>query len=212
MRLNNMERQHPILYSFRRCPYAMRARMALVNANIPFVLREIDLKKKHPELLSASSKGTVPVLILNDGTIIDESIDIVDYVFAINQGHDQPGIALIDQLNHSITAAIHRFKYHERYEADEVLSAREAIKHYLNQLEAYQANQATKSAHDWSKTDMIILPFVRQIYRSDPEYFEQLPYKGVKKWLHNIIDSENFLIVMTRTPVWEADQAPILLG
>ena len=69
-----MQSKYPILYSFRRCPYAMRARLALVSANIPVILREIDLQHKHPQFLSDSPKGTVPVLILNDATVLDENL------------------------------------------------------------------------------------------------------------------------------------------
>ena len=203
MQSTNTEKSYPILYSFRRCPYAMRARMALINANIHFILREIDLKDKHPSFLSTSPKGTVPVLILADGTIIDESLDVVDYIFSIQPKTPEPNEeekALIDQLNASVTSAIHCFKYHERYSADEVLAARDTIEQYLNQLNNYQGHDTPASRDDWSKADIIVLPFVRQIYRSNPDYFQQLPYNNMKEWLHNIIDSDRFHAVMTRCP------------
>jgi glutathione S-transferase len=215
-----MQSKYPILYSFRRCPYAMRARLALVSANIPVILREIDLQHKHPQFLSDSPKGTVPVLILNDATVLDESLDIVDYAFsqipAEQLSFDVRGAAdikneLLSMMNAHFISAVTTFKYHERYTDSEHDLAKKGIHHFLDALNVHLKRQRYIVADVWSQADVIVFPFVRQLYRSDQDYFNGLPYQQVKRWLMDIIDSTIFLTVMDKSEVWETNQDPVIL-
>lgn len=221
---DNMERvmtlEYPILYSFRRCPYAMRARLALLYAGIAVELREIDLKNKHQQFLKHSHKGTVPVLMLNSGAMIDESIDIVEYAFSVCDKNDlsydraQEAVVkqdLLHQLNSGFISAVTTFKYHERYTNDERELAKEAINQFLAMLEQKLQSSRFIIADCWSQPDIITFPFVRQLYRSDADYFDGLPYPNVKRWMFEIIDSPLFAIAMYKNKVWDCADEPVIM-
>lgn len=205
-----MSSNYPILYSFRRCPYAMRARIALLHNHIPVILREINLKDKHPIFLQTSLKGTVPVLVLDDQTIIDESLAIVDYAFGHNQAsyHTHP---LYQSIGSSFTSAVTRLKYHERYTEEEVLQAKQDAHAFLSTLEACLAKQSHIEGAKLGPLDTIVFPFVRQLYRSDDQAFMALPFPHTQHWMHAIIESKLFEAVMLRTKVWQEGEAPAVL-
>lgn len=146
------------LYSYRRCPYAMRARMGLVMANISFEIEEVDFKNKPSRMLELSPKGTVPVLITNVGRVIDESLDIVKWACDDDIDHD-----LIAENDGKFKSALDRYKYQSRYPDGEGESARNEALSFLKKL-----NQ-TASTEDQTVTDICIFPFVRQFANVDRE-------------------------------------------
>ena len=135
----------PILYSFRRCPYAMRARLALLSSGRRCELREIVLRDKAPEFLAASPKGTVPVLIAPDGTVIEESLDVM--MWALEQhdpeqwlsppdGHRDAMLALIDRCDTAFKPNLDAYKYASRDTPEKALAARTAAATFLTELDA----------------------------------------------------------------------------
>ena len=206
----------PILYSFIRCPYAIRARMALLNSHIAFILREVDLKNKPQELLTVSPKGTVPVLIKPDGNIIDESVDIVRHVFS----HDKSLInthcsdilpSLMEQLQNDVIPALTHYKYPDRYPDADIEADAHCLQQYLGHLETTLAKPKTTGTSTLSEAEIMIFPFVRQYYKVNMEAFDQLPLSQLQNWLHQIIDSTLFQKVMTKVEPWHSEQADVIL-
>ena len=207
--------KYPILYSFKRCPYAMRARMSLKLADIKCELREVRLSNKPNHMLEVSPKGTVPVLILED-KVIDESIEIINWVlgqnniFEGNLSEDQETYSenMIKLFDNKFKYHLDRYKYSSRYEdSDEDEHRNECVK-ILCELENNLSN------HDWffgekiNKLDIAILPFLRQFRIANPQWFdEDLELKKVKKYLHRFIESNLLRDVMTNYEVWRKDSA-----
>ncbi len=191
----------PILYSFRRCPYAMRARMAIYSAKIPHEHREVDLKNKPAEMLELSPKGTVPVLFLPDGRVLEESLDIM--VWALNyfslstQEQD-----LITQNDTSFKKALDRYKYPGRYQEERESNYRELCMVFVEKLERllnpYLGGEKPTLA------GMAIFPFIRQFSCVDSDWFEAQPYPRLKKWLNDFLSSELYQEVMEKHPLWIA--------
>jgi len=197
--------QLPILYSFRRCPYAMRARLALTIAKMPVIIREIDLKNKATEFLEISPKATVPVLLLPSGKIIDESLDIVDYAIP-EDTHREQRLALLAQLHKETIPALMRYKYHERYEDVDIAYEQSVICQFFEVLNTLLSESTYLFEDTIGKEDIVILPFVRQIYKIDAQWFDALKYLHVKKWLHAFLDSELHSHIMRKFPVWAPGQ------
>jgi glutathione S-transferase len=196
----------PILYSFRRCPYAMRARLALAVSGIECEVREVKLRAKPDAMLAASPKGTVPVLVLPDGTVIDESIDIMRWALARHDpegwlaGDDRDLIAANDgPFKHHLD----RYKYPNRYPTDAV-DHRAAAMALLEVLEARLAEQAFLCGERRMLVDAAIMPFVRQFAAVESEWFAGVPLPGVRRWLDRWLVSELFAAVMVRRELWVA--------
>ena len=199
----------PILYSFRRCPYAMRARWALLEAGLLVQWREIALKAKPTEMLDASAKGTVPVLILGDGTVIDESLDVMHW--ALNQA-DPRGLldatdasALIAENDGPFKHHLDRFKYSDRYPGDDKASNHEAglaiLRRWTDRIKA----QGWLNGSRCSLADIALWPFVRQWRIADPEGFDADPQlHHVREWLHRFLDDPRFERLMQRADPWSA--------
>jgi glutathione S-transferase len=204
----------PILYSFRRCPYAMRARMALWAAGIGAELREVKLAAKPPELIAASPKATVPVLVLSDGTVIDESLNIMRWALAQDDpegwlaGEDAALIAANDgPFKHHLD----RSKYPGRYAADGVDHCAAALA-LLAPLEARLASSAQLCGERRSLTDIALFPFIRQFAAIDPAWFAAQPLPRLAAWLERHIASDLFAHVMPKFAPWKAGDAPIRFG
>lgn len=204
----------PILYSFRRCPYAMRARMALWVAGIAVELREVKLAAKPPELAKASPKATVPVLVLPDGTVIDESLAIMRWALAL---HDPEGwlagddAALIATNDGPFKHHLDRAKYPGRYDEDSADHRAEGLallRPLETRLEA--APQLCGSAR--SLTDMALFPFVRQFAHIDRDWFAAQPLPRLQAWLEQHIASDLFASIMPKFAPWKAGDAPICFG
>ena len=196
----------PILYSFRRCPYAIRARLALAVSEISVEHREVKLRDKPAEMLAASPKGTVPVLVLTDGVVIDESLDIMRWALARNDpeswlaGDDT---ALIATNDGAFKHHLDRYKYPERYLADGV-DHRAAALAMLHALEARLGEQEHLSGAHFGLTDAAILPFVRQFAAVDRDWFAAQDLTRVQAWLEAFIGSALFARVMVAREVWKA--------
>ncbi|RDH83137.1 MAG: glutathione S-transferase [endosymbiont of Galathealinum brachiosum] len=199
----------PVLYSFRRCPYAMRARLALQYCNIQVELREVDLKNKPAEMLHASPKATVPVLVCNDKTVIDESIDIM--LWALQQNDPQnwlfciekqqiPDLILENDTQFKID--LDHYKYADRYPEFSALTYRQRAEVFLEQLEQILSKQKYLSSSSETLTDIALFPFVRQFAYVDIKWFESAPYPKLRNWLNNWLKSELFHSIMKKHPYW----------
>ncbi|HSJ78241.1 MAG TPA: glutathione S-transferase [Erythrobacter sp.] len=205
----------PILYSFRRCPYAMRARMALWVAGIAVELREVKLAAKPPQLAEASPKATVPVLVLSDGSVIDESLAIMRWALAQNDpegwlaGDDTTLIATNDGV---FKYHLDRAKYPGRYEEDGVTDHRAAALALLAPLEQRLAQAAYLCGPVRTLTDMALFPFIRQFAHIDREWFAQQPLPNLQGWLERHIASDLFAAIMPKFAPWAEGDAPIRFG
>lgn len=201
----------PILYSFRRCPYAMRARLALASAGIAYELREIQLRHKPRALLAASPKGTVPVLVLPTGEVLEESLDIMLHALRQQdpegwllptQGSLQDMLALIARNDQHFKPALDRCKYHERYLPQEVAQAQRDATAWLDTLERQLHATGYLFGQHPSLADMALRPFVRQFARADEAAWHRGPWPQVQAWLQRWLDSALFAQVMQRAEVW----------
>lgn len=196
----------PILYSFRRCPYAMRARLALNSAEIETELREILLREKAPEFLRASPKGTVPVLV-SDGQVIEESRDVM--LWALRQKDPEgwlempdEGCALIDEADGPFKDALDRYKYTTRYESD-ASAERERGANFIRKLDG-MLSQKFLFGDRATLADRAIQPFIRQFANTDGDWFDTQPWTRVHRWLSDFLDSPEFAAIMRKYPVWKA--------
>ena len=208
------------LYSFRRCPYAMRARLActVFLPKLSLELREVVLKNKPSELLAISPKATVPVLLLSgeqltSNPVIDESRDIM--LWALKHSSDnfqnqylpfhlQLDIdALIDENDGSFKWALDRYKYADRYEESEQYY-REKGEIFLAKLEKLLEQNKYLFTAEPSLADIAIFPFVRQFAHVDKQWFEQSPYPKLIEWLNAWLESDLFLSIMDKNKPWQA--------
>ncbi len=196
----------PILYSFRRCPYAIRARMALYEASLRYILREVDLKNKPQTLLDISAKGTVPVLIHTDGKVYDESLAIIMLILPDREPLNQD---TIQQLNHELIPAIRRLKYHSHYDDVDFNFEQQRVVNVFQQLEkSVETKMLGQGA--LNHTDIAVLPFLRQLYISDKDWFSKVAPKRVRQWLLEFLDSEMHQNIMQKHPPWQPTQSPVI--
>ena len=210
----------PILYSFRRCPYAMRARMAIWLSGVPVQLREVELKAKPSALIVASAKGTVPVLQLPNGRVIDESREIMVWALSHSEAKVWLGstaqqattAALIDLNDGPFKGHLDRYKYPTRFPGQAVAAARSEGEALLQTLEQALDRQAFLVASERSMADIAIFPFVRQFALVDPAWFMASPYPKLRDWLNLWISSELFAAAMQKYPPWSAGQPGVIFG
>jgi glutathione S-transferase len=193
-----------LLYSYRRCPYAMRARMALSYAGIAYQLHDISLKDKPAGLLAVSPKGTVPVLVLPDGRVLEQSLDIMHWAL---QQHDPSrwldidrhnSHALISENDGAFKQALDKYKYASRFPEQSAASYRSQAEVFLCKLEqALQERPFLSGAH-LSLTDVAIFPFIRQFAAVDADWFAQATYPKLQAWLQARLESSLFLGVMSK--------------
>ena len=195
----------PLLYSFRRCPYAMRARMALAAAEIVLRLREIVLRDKPAHMLELSPKGTVPVLQLTDGTVLDESRDVMAWALAQADPHDwlaHDDTALIDRFDGDFKHHLDRYKYTGRYEDADAATHRAACYAILQNIEP-QLTKGWLAGQRPGLTDVAILPFVRQFRIADPAWFdEEMALPHVQEWVMRFLEWPPFTRIMGKYPLW----------
>lgn len=199
----------PTLYSFRRCPYAMRARMAVLASRRAVVLREVALRAKPQALLDASPKGTVPVLVLPDGGVIDQSLDIMLWMLRDNDPEGWLGgqdAALIATNDGPFKHHLDRYKYAGRYGVDPVAHRAEALT-LLETLEARLTAAPFLCGSARTLTDVAIFPFVRQFAATDRAWFDAQPLPRLHRWLASHIDSDLFQRAMVRVPPWIGEAA-----
>ncbi len=200
----------PILYSYRRCPYAMRARMALCVAGIAVEIREISLREKPAHMLQISPKGTVPVLLLEDDRVIEQSLDIM--LWALQQ-HDPKGwlqphheqmMQWIASNDSDFKQALDRYKYPERYPEYPQAEYRARGELFLQELENALQAHPYLLGQQASVADVAIFPFIRQFAAVDAVWFSQSPYVALASWLEGWIQSDLFAKIMQKYPVYQS--------
>ena len=201
----------PVLYSFRRCPYAMRARLALVCAGLGCELREVQLRSKPQALLDASPKGTVPVLVLPGGQVLEQSLDIMLHALRASDpdgwlapagGTLQDMLVLIARNDGFFKQALDRCKYPERHGAAAVRQAQSDAQTWLAHLNDRLAASGYLFGSNPSLADMALLPFVRQYARIDEHAWSAQPWPHLQAWLQRWLDSALFAAIMVRPPAW----------
>lgn len=193
----------PILYSFRRCPYAMRARLAVQCSGVQVELREILLRDKPAGFLAASPSATVPCLITDAG-VIDESLEVMIWALRQNDPEgwlDMPkaGQDWIARADGPFKRALDIVKYDVRYTADQVTTARTEAVGFFNDLEATMGAWIFERA---SLADYALLPFVRQFAFIDKAWFDAQPWPKIHSWLARFLASDSFAITMEKRPLW----------
>lgn len=195
----------PILYSFRRCPYAMRARLALHASGIAYELREVELRNKPACMLAASPKGSVPVLVLVDRRVIDESWDIMQWALRRHDPENWLGecdayllaaAPLILTNDGSFKFYLDRYKYADRYPEQSRLTYRSGGEIFLQQLEGNLRTTRYLLGNAMSVADAAIFPFIRQFAAVDQDWFLRAPYPLLRIWLTEISDSPRFAAIM----------------
>ena len=204
----------PTLYSFRRCPYAIRARMTIAYAGVSVELREVVLKNKPAEMLAISPKGTVPVLQLPGGEVIDESYEVM--LWALNQ-YDPDGwwdddlaesvVALIEENDFSFKTHLDHYKYADRHPEHPAEVYRSQAESFLQTLEEKLTRHQYLLRDTVSFADVAIFPFIRQFAFVDKVWFGDLPYPKLQQWLSEFLDSEQFISVMKKMTPWQRGDA-----
>jgi glutathione S-transferase len=198
----------PILYSYRRCPYAMRARMALSYAGIAVEVREISLKDKPAHMLQVSPKATVPVLVLPDGQVIDQSLQIMQWAL---QQHDADGwlsadpqhtALLIAENDGSFKQNLDRYKYAIRFPEHSAADYRQQGELFLAKLELHLQQTSFLLRNKISLADIAIFPFIRQFAAVDSDWFASADYIKLKSWLQHLVESELFQGAMLKYPTY----------
>ena len=206
----------PVLYSFRRCPYAMRARLAIYASGIPIELREVLLKHKPPEMLEASPKGTVPVLLPHGDRVIDESADIMLWAlkqsdpFALLPNQLDPALEWIARNDNEFKPILDRYKYSDRYpEHSQAYYCGQAMA-FLTDLDRNISPEGWLAGRFPGLADISLLPFVRQFAMVDKVWFDSVDLPAVQHWLDEFLASVWFRSIMKKYPLWEGGQQGIL--
>lgn len=221
--------RYPILYSFRRCPYAMRARLALMASGLTVELREIVLKNKPETMLAISPKGTVPVLFVEDESrVVDESLDIMFWALeqsdpqgllprADSEAEDQQSLRktcnqLIQRNDNGFKPSLDRYKYADRYPEFSQQEYRQQGEVFLFELEQRLSEQTYLLGDKPTLADIAIMPFIRQFAHVDRNWFTKAPYPNLQRWLNNWLESPLFLSIMTKYQPWQEDDEITLFG
>lgn len=199
----------PVLYSFRRCPYAIRARLALNYSQIQVELREVELKNKPPQMLAISPKGTVPVLQLNNGDIIEESLEIIYWALAqhdpqqwLTKNNQSKIKDLISKNDGQFKYYLDRYKYADRFPEFSEKFYRQKGEVFLLELEQLLKSHKYLLQDSPSLADMALFPFIRQFANVDNTWFWKADYPKLQEWLQGLLDSELFIKVMEKYPPW----------
>ena len=209
-----MINKYPTLYSFRRCPYAMRARLALRLCKIQCIIREISLKAKNSEFLKVSPKATVPVLVLPNGEVLEESLDIIywsleqndPYKLKINNQLANKTDKLIELFDTEFKFHLDRYKYSSRYNIKNSQVHRDKGRDLLVLINNLLEGKNYIGGKNISLLDISILPFVRQYRIADIKWFDNnLGLDNVSNWLNIFLNSDLLASIMTKYKVWEID-------
>jgi glutathione S-transferase len=206
----------PILYSLRNCPYAMRARIGIHKAQLQIDLREVNLKQKPVEMLAASAKGTVPILVLNNEqpppTVIDESLDVMLWALTNNDpdnllhSHDQSALpkmlVFIRLFDDEFKTCLNAYKAAKRYREDNVIECRQACEVFIQELENRLIESSFLMSAQESLADIALVPFIRQFAKVERQWYLQSPYPRVRQWLNFYLQSGMFTKVMAKHEFW----------
>ena len=209
--------KYPILYSFRRCPYAMRARIALRYSKISYIHREIKLSNRPKELYDISSKGTVPVLLNIDGNVIDESMDIM--YFALNYRDPENWLKtninkqnkLIKKNDGQFKKSLDNYKYHVRFKENTYEFYQNVISKFLREYDFILKNQKYLINENISLSDIAIFPFIRQCAHVDLVWFNK-NFVYLSKWLEEFKNSDLFLLIMKKYEEWIPNNKKIIIN
>lgn len=208
----------PILYSFRRCPYAMRARLALAVSQQVCELREVVLARKPAELLQASPKGTVPVLLLDDGTLLEQSLDIMHWALqqqdplgwlpqsAAEQARTHEAIAHNDG---PFKRQLDRYKYPARHGLEDGAAERDAAAGWLATLNQRLQDHPYLAGPSFGLMDAALAPFIRQFAHTDPAWFAAQAWPALQGWLTAFEESALFLACMDKHAPWFSGQSGV---
>jgi len=206
----------PILYSFRRCPYAMRARLALASGGLSVSLREVVLRDKPPEMIAASPKATVPVLVLPEGEVLEESLDVMHWALGQSDpenwlGGDRSTIdELVAQNDGPFKHHLDRYKYENRYDGAVAEEHRTEAAVTLRGLDERLSKSVWLCGANASFADYAILPFIRQFANTDRAWFDAQDWSHLRAWLERFLASHRFKSVMEKYPRWSTgDPEPI---
>ena len=215
-----MINKYPTLYSFRRCPYAMRARLAIRLCKIECIIREISLKAKNIEFLKVSPKGTVPVLVLPNGKVLEESLDIINWSLEQN---DPNNLKVNDEVTKKINDKyiqlfdkdfkfhLDRYKYSSRYNISNSEIHRNKARNILTEINTMLEGKDYIGGQCMSLLDISILPFVRQYRIADINWFDNhLGLRNINNWVNIFLNTEILASIMTKYKVWEKEDPPIL--
>jgi len=192
--------------------------MTLTYAAVECEHREVFLREKPPAMLLASSKGTVPVLVLADGRVIDESADVMRWALVINDPDkwwlDKLAKAsqdLLEENDFSFKEHLDRYKYWQRFPEKPRLHYREQGEKFLQKLENCLSKNKYLLDDELRFADVAIFPFVRQFAHADLSWFQQAAYPKLQIWLNTLLTSPLFLAVMNKYPAWREGDRPVLL-
>lgn len=212
----------PILYSLRRCPYAMRGRMGIALSKQQVLLREIITKDKPSELLASSAKGTVPVLVLPDGQIIEQSLDVMNWALQQNDPQDllRSSNSTLNQQVHQLIKVnddefighLEKYRASVRYRNIDKEQRRQDCEGFISKLEALLTDQAYFFGETPSLADFAVMPFVSQFVRVEKKWFVQSEYQNVGRWLRTHLDSKLYTQVMKQYPLWNETKQDCLFG
>ena len=208
----------PILYSFRRCPYAMRARLALYASGQAVLLREVVLRDKPQHMLDISPKATVPVLQLTDGQVIDESLDIMKWALGNNDTDGwlsdeltrQEMFDLIEQADGPFKQNLDRYKYGNRFPNEDTLACRDKGLAFLTLLDERIKSGGQLFGEKPLLADFAIFPFVRQFANVDRGWFDGLDLPHLQAWLEGHLSSDLFGAILEKYGQWKTGEQEVL--
>jgi glutathione S-transferase len=215
----------PILYSLQNCPYAMRARLAILLAQQSVQIRAITMKDKPADMLQASPKGTVPVLIIEDGDqsqVVDESLDVM--LWALNRNdpenllyaHDEKALPemlkVIEQNDTEFKSNLEKYKRAKRFHGDDLEACRLECESFVQTLEQRLFLHEFLMGANPSLLDYALLPFIRQFSRVNKAEFAHERYKNLRRWLSHHLQSRLFSRAMFKYPLWLESQEKCVLG
>ena len=217
----------PILYSLRNCPYAMRARIAIFKSKAPVHLRDLVLSNKPPEMITASPKATVPVVVLPSGEVIEESLDVMLWALKSSDPNDllhysneqalTEMLNLINIFDNDFKTCLEQYKCAKRYKENNVEECRAECETFIQLLETRLNNSCGNGkcylfGEKESLADIALLPFIRQFARIERQWYLQSPYPKVKQWLNHYLQSPMFTKVMAKYPLWLDNHEIVLFG
>lgn len=221
----------PILYSLHNCPFAIRARMALIKAQQRVRIRSIKLDNKPAELLQASPKASVPVLVVSENQqslladethVLEQSLDIMVWALSKNDPHGLLGedshnqlpimLTLIEEFERDFDPALNAFGCAKRYHENSMNPLRQECERELAKLELRLSEHPFLFGERESLVDIALLPFIRKFARIDKQWFREAPYPKVRDWLTRYLNSPFFSKVMAKQPLWSVEQADVYFG
>ena len=211
-------KKYPILYSFRRCPYAMRARLAIKASGLIVEIREVELKNKPKEFLNISPKATVPIVCISSKQIIEESLDIMEWALKINDPlkllkHEKLNRieihSILNKLENEFKQNLDRYKYSSRFDLPNPKLYRDKNLQTLNEFNNLLQNNKGICSSNLSLLDYAVFPFIRQFRNVNSVWFDSLELKFLQTWLYELIDSDEFSSIMKKYEIWKPNQKPI---